>query len=523
MRLDNYQVNQTLSDIQQEIVALRQEVDSWNEEDPQQQQPQEAPYEEQQDNHYPEEVTRLPVDEACDEPGVGPPGLSPPASVAGSATTVIVSTLELPLFKGSKRVFVRDAHLFLVGKYVVINRWFVSLITGRGSIIIADPSPRDFPMGTSVRTSGQDDVWALDDSGRMLLNGIPTNLQSGQRTLSPQETEVFQTPPPTPRQQLALEVEDEGVIHLNRILPLDPSYKEMTDSLPCGKPRPPHDFDQDVLTEELPLNQWLLDGSSRCSHQHWRQIYQHYRKNSPTPSELNGRDMILKQHNDLEVLKSAGSLSKGEGPIVQVLDSIRRWEEQFLQVLRGLNLACSIYGKLLLNGVHSTLAKLNTKKFAIEQIDTKYKGSTLESQFYPELESHICTWLGNQLSDAIKRNASNRCATPSVGVMLTEYYFSVFPTPDAQAAQLSNYIRRPYNQATTASGIIQNLELWKVSIQIHREVAGLMLSLSDMRKAFFHLIQPVVHDELFDFALKMARCTSNFGGRHLGVFQTNRS
>ena len=29
--------------------------------------------------------------------------------------------------------------------------------------------------------------------------------------------------------------------------------------------------------------------------------------------------------------------------------------------------------------------------------------------------------------------------------------------------------------------------------------------LSDMRKAFFHLIQPVVHDELFDFALKMAR------------------
>ena len=43
------------------------------------------------------------------------------------------------------------------------------------------------------------------------------------------------------------------------------------------------------------------------------------------------------------------------------------------------------------------------------------------------------------------------------GVMLTEYYFSVFPTPDAQAVQLSNYIRRPYNQATTASGVIQNL------------------------------------------------------------------
>ena len=47
-------------------------------------------------------------------------------------------------------------HLF-VGKYVVIDRWFVSLITGKGSIIIEDPAPRDFPPGTSVRTTGHDD------------------------------------------------------------------------------------------------------------------------------------------------------------------------------------------------------------------------------------------------------------------------------------------------------------------------------------------------------------------------------
>ena len=38
----------------------------------------------------------------------------------------------------------------------------------------------------------------------------------------------------------------------------------------------------------------------------------------PTPSELNGRDVILKQHNVLEVLKSLVTLPKGEGPIVQV-------------------------------------------------------------------------------------------------------------------------------------------------------------------------------------------------------------
>ena len=51
------------------------------------------------------------------------------------------------------------------------------------------------------------------------------------------------------------------------------------------------------------------------------------------------------------------------------------------------------------------VSQTEQEKFAIEQIETKYKGSTLESQFYPELESHICTWLGNQFSDASKRKA----------------------------------------------------------------------------------------------------------------------
>ena len=496
----SYQLDQSVQDIQQELMTLRQTVDSWNDD-----QQHDEVQEEQQETTLQEDLPDLPVHEDQGLPYDPPPGLNRSPSMAGSGTTIILSSLELPLVKGSKRVFVRDAHLFAIGKYVVIDRWFVSKVVGRGSIFIDDPSPTEFPIGTSVRTIGPEDQWTIDENGRMHLNNIPTNMHSTQHVEALRETEVFQTPPTTPRYKDVVMEEDDGVIYLNRILPIDPTYQDSSDTLPSGKPKPPHDFDQEILDDETPLNQWLLDGSSRRSHQHWKQIYQYYKRNDPTPADLNGRDVILKQHNVLEVLKSAGALPKGEGPIVQVLDSIRRWEEQFLQVLRGLNLACSIYGKLLLNGVHSTLARLNKKKFAIEQIETKYKGSTLESQFYPELESHICTWLGNQLSDAIKRKANNRCATPSAGVMLTEYYFSVFPTPDVQAAQLSNYIRRPYNQATTASGVIQNLELWKVSIQIHREVAGLMLSLSDMRRAFFHIIQPVVHDELFDFALKMAR------------------
>ena len=41
-------------------------------------------------------------------------------------------------------------------------------------------------------------------------------------------------------------------------------------------------------------------------------------KNRPTPSDLKGRDMVLKQRNVLEVMKSAGNLHKGEGPILQI-------------------------------------------------------------------------------------------------------------------------------------------------------------------------------------------------------------
>ena len=160
----------------------------------------------------------------------------------GSNTTIMISSLELPLVEGSKRVFVRDAHLFIVGKYVVTDRWFVSQITGKGSIFIDDPSPADFPMGTSVRTIRPDDQWTIDVQGRMLLNGIITNMHSGQSANPFRETEVFQTPPNTPRRQETGEEED-GVIYLNRILPIDPTYEDSYDLLPGGKTKTPHDYD----------------------------------------------------------------------------------------------------------------------------------------------------------------------------------------------------------------------------------------------------------------------------------------
>ena len=94
----------------------------------------------------------------------------------------------------------------------------------------------------------------MDENGRMHLNSVPTNMHSAQQVEALRETEVFQTPPTTPRFREAVE-EDDGVICLNRILPIDPAYQDSSDR----KPKPPHDFDQETLEDETPLNQWLLE------------------------------------------------------------------------------------------------------------------------------------------------------------------------------------------------------------------------------------------------------------------------
>ena len=79
---DNHQVDQSGNDIQQEMIALRQTVDAWNEEDlPQQHDP---TSEEQPEAQYHQEVTHLHLEEGHDNAEIDPPRLSPPASMAGS-------------------------------------------------------------------------------------------------------------------------------------------------------------------------------------------------------------------------------------------------------------------------------------------------------------------------------------------------------------------------------------------------------------------------------------------------------
>ena len=102
---DSYHLDQSIHDIQQELITLRQTVDSWNDE-------QQIDEGEGQEISPQDEFPDLPLREDQESFHDPPPGLSRSPSMAGSATTIIISSLELPLVKGSKRVFVRDAHLF---------------------------------------------------------------------------------------------------------------------------------------------------------------------------------------------------------------------------------------------------------------------------------------------------------------------------------------------------------------------------------------------------------------------------
>ena len=88
---DNCQVNQAMHEMQQVVDTLRQTVDSWNEEYPQQQH--ETTYEEQQEEQPDDIGPEFPLEEVRDETSSQvhpPPGLSS-ASMAGSETNYCVN------------------------------------------------------------------------------------------------------------------------------------------------------------------------------------------------------------------------------------------------------------------------------------------------------------------------------------------------------------------------------------------------------------------------------------------------
>ena len=113
-------MQEALQDVQQALDQLRQTVDAWNEtydhDQEQEQQPEQnelgnVRQDDQDQAERENDITHDEVYTIASSQINPPPGIQTP----GSASTVIMSTLEMPLFKGGRLVFVRDAHVFFVG------------------------------------------------------------------------------------------------------------------------------------------------------------------------------------------------------------------------------------------------------------------------------------------------------------------------------------------------------------------------------------------------------------------------
>ena len=114
-------MRQVLQEMQQAVEQLRQTVNSWNDQYEQDQEQEQQvgqnelgkiEHDEQGQVEETNEIIHDDVSTVTSSQINPPPGLHSSGSGLGSASTIIMSTLKMPLFKGGKRGFVCDANLF---------------------------------------------------------------------------------------------------------------------------------------------------------------------------------------------------------------------------------------------------------------------------------------------------------------------------------------------------------------------------------------------------------------------------
>ena len=98
----------------------------------------------------------------------------------------------------------------------------------------------------------------------------------------------------------------------------------------------------------------------------------------------------------------------------------------------------------------------------------------------------------DKLPDAVKTRAHNRRSQPSVRTFLTEFYFTLLPQPGEQAKHLGNLVKNPTSACSNPVAVITNIEMWRVSIQLYKELTGQMPIQEDIKTAFEKLISPIL-------------------------------
>ena len=274
---------------------------------------------------------------------------------------------------------------------------------------------------------------------------------------------------------------------------VDPS----NDLLPCGKPKPPIER-TGTQVKELTLQTWLLRSHFQQSKTHWRKCYEYYIAHQPTPTQLD-QDNRFKP-TDVDKALGRVKFPASTGPVLQVIQGIRDFEGQLVRAMKGISLACVLYSKLLLHGVHVDLERLQSKKTAAKQEALSFDKDNVEESFMQTLESRVHAWLVDVVPRDIQNKASNRAHTLSARMLIVEYYYTAIPGPDTIGFAMSRFIRTPTNTATSGLEVLANIESWKTAIQINYEVTKTMPSQQKIRAAFSRLISPLkVADEAFKF------------------------
>ena len=105
----------------------------------------------------------------------------------------------------------------------------------------------------------------------------------------------------------------------------------------------------------------------------------------------------------------------------------------------------------------------------------------------------------------MQKRAHNRRQQPSARILLTEFYFTLFPQLGDQAKHLGNIARNPTSTSTNTTNVISNIETRRTSIQMLKDIAGHVPMQEDTKSAFEKVLTPLVKN-VPPFALTKTLC-----------------
>ena len=407
-------------------------------------------------------------------------------------TVVPTTVLTEMASQGDIAIEVTDPDKYPIGKYIVIQESLIYLVEGKGSLILDRPLCRDFLIGTPVRPLTEEDQYRVEDGEIYLRNPQHSHSNNGEQgnSIPPQRQNGNGGTLPN--------VDGTGPDITSHVGNGETGDMDPTnDLLPCGKPKPPIER-TGTQVKELTLQTWLLRSHFQQSKNHWRKCYEYNVTHQPTATQLD-QDNRFKP-TDVDKALGKVKFPASTGSVLQVIQGIRDFEGQLVRAMKGISLACVLYSKLLLNGVHVDLERLQSKKTAAEQAMLSFDKQNVEEAFMQTLESRVHAWLVEVVPRDIQNKAANRAHSLSARMLIVEYYYTAIPGPDNIGFAMSRYIRTPTNTATSGLDVLTNIESWKTAIQINYEVTKTMPSQQEIRAAFSRLISPLkVADEGFKF------------------------